>query len=398
MVSDSDIVLLGTGIAPLVAANYLLGQGKSVLILNPDWDFFLENSELPMDPFLPDETKESKSHLLNRLKKAWPEQVLGELRPDFPGAVEYWGGAAVPKNDGDAGYQDMEAPFVRNRGRLWVAGGEEISQEYLENFYVECADNGFNPAVLEGIQITKKFPGCNSREQNFFGLYLPKICDTDLYRYRNSLLEYVRERLGAQKVVCGATQIEFIPDGVRFYSDGQARTARIREKMIVFWTPKITNWIQNQAKRFDAKPIKPSGIRVWEEWELASRHTLDPNVVGIYRNMVVWSEVEGSPEHSKSDLNRLVVLRAGGLNTMGDVQEWAQGKSFEDLSDLCLGFLKWENFKISSFRPHAIFEWDQESIWALSKSGPRVDVVCGSDGPLFRVVKTARNACEHTDS
>jgi hypothetical protein len=396
MVIDSDIVLLGTGIAPLVAANTLTGQGKSVLILNPDWDFFLENSELPMDPFMP-EGSEKNSVLLKRLEKAWPEHVLGDLRPDFPGAVEYWGGTQT-KSDEDQGYQDLEAPFVRNRGRLWVASGKEISQEYLESFYVECEDHGFNPAIMEGIQITKRFPGCNSREQNFFGLYLPKICDTDLYRYRNGLLEYVRERLGAQKVVCGATQIEFIPDGVRFYSDGQARTARIREKMIVFWTPKMTNWIQNQSKRFEVKAIKPNGIRVWEEWTLASRAKLDPSVVGVYRNMVVWTDVEGSPEHTKSDLNRLLVLRAGKMNALGDAQEWAQGESFEDLSDLCLNFLKWEHFKISSFRPHAVFDWDQETIWPLSKSSPRVDVVSGADGPLFRVVKAARNACEHTDS
>ena len=33
---DSDVALLGTGVAPLVAANHLLAQGKSVLLLNPD--------------------------------------------------------------------------------------------------------------------------------------------------------------------------------------------------------------------------------------------------------------------------------------------------------------------------------------------------------------------------
>ncbi len=52
MTFDSDVALFGTGVAPLVAANHLLVQGKSVLLLNPDWDFFLEDSELPLDPML----------------------------------------------------------------------------------------------------------------------------------------------------------------------------------------------------------------------------------------------------------------------------------------------------------------------------------------------------------
>ena len=77
---SADDALLGTGIAPLVAANHLLAQGKSVLLLNPDRDFFLEDSELPLDPLLqglPDP---------KRLTRSSPEQALAELRPDFPGA------------------------------------------------------------------------------------------------------------------------------------------------------------------------------------------------------------------------------------------------------------------------------------------------------------------------
>ena len=37
---DSDVVLLGNGVASLVAANHLVSQGYSVLLLNPDDDFF----------------------------------------------------------------------------------------------------------------------------------------------------------------------------------------------------------------------------------------------------------------------------------------------------------------------------------------------------------------------
>jgi predicted oxidoreductase len=37
---DSDFALIGTGVAPLVAASSLISQGKSVLVLNPDFFFF----------------------------------------------------------------------------------------------------------------------------------------------------------------------------------------------------------------------------------------------------------------------------------------------------------------------------------------------------------------------
>ena len=392
---DSDVVLLGTGVAPLAAANFLITQGKSVLVLNPDWDFFLENSELPMDPLLP---FRRKNFPIKRIEKSWPEHVLAELRPDFPGAVEYWSGSAIAQGEEEQGYQDVEAPYVRNRGRLWVAAGSETTQEDLESLYVQCSDHGFNPQVLEGVQVTKKFPGCNSGEKDLFGLFLPKVCDVDLSRYRNGLLEYIRERLGAQRVVSGATQIEFIPEGIRFYANGQPKTARIKEKMLVFWTPKTTSWILSQAKKLETRPVQPQGVRLWEEWSLASRHSLDPSVVGIYRDMAVWTEVEGSPERDPSELHRLVVLRAGALASVADGFEWASGASFEDLTDLCLKFLKWEHFKISSFRPRAILEWVDEDLWTLSQAGPLVQVVCESDGPLFKVVKKARNACEHTGS
>src|SRR4051812_15789289 len=109
MLFDSDVALLGTGIAPLIAANHLIAQGKTVTLLNPEWDFFLENSELPLDPMLPEPPKPKQ------LIKNHPDQLLDVLRPDFPGAVEYWS-ADTPRY----GFHDLSAPHVRQRGRLWI--------------------------------------------------------------------------------------------------------------------------------------------------------------------------------------------------------------------------------------------------------------------------------------
>ena len=49
---ECEVALLGTGLAPLLAAQALSRQGHSVLLLNPDHDFFRENSELPLEPLL----------------------------------------------------------------------------------------------------------------------------------------------------------------------------------------------------------------------------------------------------------------------------------------------------------------------------------------------------------
>src|SRR5690349_18293365 len=95
---DSEVALLGTGVAPLVAANHLMVQGKSVLLLNPSWDFFLENSELPFDPLLKGRPS------LERILKSSPEKALDELRPDFPGPIEFWSA-----HSDKTGYHDPSA-------------------------------------------------------------------------------------------------------------------------------------------------------------------------------------------------------------------------------------------------------------------------------------------------
>ena len=77
---DCDFALIGTGVAPLVAASHLISQGKSVLVLNPDFDFFLEDSEMELDPLLP---LTASGLDPKRLAANLPEKVLAELRPFF---------------------------------------------------------------------------------------------------------------------------------------------------------------------------------------------------------------------------------------------------------------------------------------------------------------------------
>ncbi len=386
---DSDVAILGTGVAPLVAANHLLLQGKSVLLLNPDGDFFLEDSELSLDPLLQAVPKPESIY------QNTPKQVLTTLRPDFPGAIEFW----APHSELE-GYHDPTAPHVRQRGRLWISSLEKDqfwNWEKLEDLYVGASDAGLNPQILEGIAATRRFPGLSSHTGNYRGLYIPKLYDVDIVRYRNGLLEFVRERIDPERVICAVNQVERMPEGIRFYSKGTLNTAKLKEGMLVYWTPRMTPWVINQAKRAEVPPQLPQGIRLWEQWYLNSRESLDPNTVGMFGDMAVWADYEGPP---LSHTNRLTVLRAGPLMPIHEINppqgdlSWASADSFNALSILCHDFLKWDKFSVRSLRARAMFEWKSEESWLLSKTNPLIRVIPACDGPLVHVVRVARSSCD----
>lgn len=380
---DSDVALIGTGIAPLIAASYLISQGKSVLVLNPDFDFFLEDSELPLDPLYP-----LRPELLtaDALRTHDAEHVLAELRPHFPGAVEGWIAGAGETE----GYHDFQAPHVRQRNRLWILPDHGDHPPLIEEAYVHASDAGLNPKILDGLHAAKRFPGFAATSASCRGLMVSKFCDVDVSRYRNGLLEFVRERLGTRFVV-SANHLEPMPGGLRFYSGGKPYTARIGENVLVFWTPRLTSWVLAQAKRSETEPRLPRGVRLWEQWSLVSRDNLDPEVIGVYDNMAVWAEVEGAP--TDDALERLSVLRGGPLLGLGETgSSWASADSINALSSLCYGFLKWNRFSIRSMKPRMIFEWENHRPWELSDE-PGIRVVPGCDGPLVQVVRRAQEAC-----
>jgi hypothetical protein len=399
---DSDVALIGTGVAPLVAASFFLSQGKSVLVLNPDFDFFLEDSEMSLDPLLP-LTPESLDP--RRIAANLPQAVHAELRPFFPGAVESW----APGVNATPGYHDVDAPHVRSRSRLWITSdigmGSTEEWELLENAYVDFSDAGFNPKILDGIQAAKRFPGFSGTSGGFRGLLLPKYCEVDVSRYRNGILEFVRERLGQERFIMPATQIELMPGGLRFHQSGKACTAKIREKVLVFHTPKMTSWIMGQAKKLEVTPRLPLGVRLWEQWSLVSREDLDPDVIGTFSSLVVWAEAEGSPANAGS-LNRLSVLRAGRLVPVGASQsapqmsEWISPESLGSLSSLCYDFLKWSMFSVRSMKPRSVLEWSESADWNLKSAGsdPEVKVITKCDGPLFEVVRAVRKSTQGVPS
>ncbi|HAR44179.1 MAG TPA: hypothetical protein DCS07_16365 [Bdellovibrionales bacterium] len=382
---DSDVVLLGTGVASLVAANQLVSQGYSVLLLNPDDDFFQEDSELSLDPLWP-LTRNTFNR--DRLLLNLPENAIAQLRPSFPGAVEYWS-----EKGSTAGFHDPAAPQLRQRSRLWVVGPESPPDQWdlFESLFIDGGDWGLKPQILDGVQAVGRFPGMAKirNADHSRGLLLPSFCEFDVVNYREGLLEFLSERLGPERLICGAGQIELMPGGIRFTTGDKHYTARIHEGMLVFWTSRLNQWVLAKAKEVDRSLPLPDGIRLWEEWSLASRDKLDAHTIGTYRDMTVWAESSEGRE-----LHRLSVLLAGPLLQFKEPGlSWADAHSFERLSSLC-EFLNWESFAVRSMRHKAMFEWAKGSPapFVLSKD-PRTWVVAGCDGSLVDIVRRARSAC-----
>ncbi|OFZ70493.1 MAG: hypothetical protein A3K03_02985 [Bdellovibrionales bacterium RIFOXYD1_FULL_44_7] len=415
MGSDSDFAVVGTGIAPLVAANRLASEGKSVIVINPDWDFFREDSELPFDPFWPPSKKTLNT---KRVAKSLRKRALAELRPDFPGAIELW--ASTAEGDLKAGYHDFRAPHVRTRPRLWLHAPDLLDDkepwEAIEELYVSAEDAELKPSLITGFSALNSFPGASKktkRDENFRAVVVPKLCDVDVNRYRYGLLEYIRERLGEERLITAASPLELIPGGLKFFSRGAPRTVRISEGLLVFWTPALTQWVMGQSKKAEVPVPRPVSVQLWEQWSFLSRETLEPDCVGMFGDMAVWAEVEGSPTEPDKDLHRLSVLRAApslSFSTFSQspafvlnsvyANSWASSESFKSLAVLFHNLLRWDKFSVRAAKPRSIFNWanDQSCGFELPNSSYKIWVDCGSDGPLVDVVSSARRACETVSS
>ncbi len=400
MANECDYVLFGTGLAPLVAAKHFLLQGKSVILLNPDLDFFLEDSELPLDPLLHGKIN------AQRILENTIERAMEVIRPVYPGSIELWSSPNEKE-----GYYDPSAPHLRQRGRLWISSFSnphaDWSWEQLEDLYVEASDAHLKPQILEGLPAIRRFPGVAANTDHFRGLFIPKLCDIEIARYRSGILEFIRERLPPDQLLCDVSQVEVVENGIRYHAQGAWKSVQPKESFLVFWTPRMTQWLTQQSKKLNFKLPRPKGIRVWEQWSLNSREQPAPATVGLFENMVVWADFDGLPRFSSSkwahespETSRLAVLRAGPLlaegesDSQGSEQGWVSQDSLGALNHLCYDFLKWSQFSIRSLRAKAIFEWDARDGESLTEINPKFKIVRRCDGPLVQILRSVRSACE----
>jgi hypothetical protein len=329
------------------------------------------------------------------------------IRPAYPGPIEIW-----PLHREKESYYDPSAPHLRQRGRLWISSLSQPesnqSWEKLEELYVETSDVHLKPQLLEGLPAIRRFPGVAANTDHYRGLYISKLCDIDISRYRNGILEFIRERLPAERVVCSVGQVEIVDGGLRYHSNGVWNSVNLKENLLFFWTPRLTQWILNQSKKMGLTLRMPKGIRIWEQWSLNSKEQPIPGTIGVFKNMIVWADLESTHRFSNSnssfrdpvETSRLAVLQSGSLIPLGEPdprpteQGWASKESLGALGHLCYDFLKWSQFSVQFLRAKAIFEWENVEGPPSTQLGPQVQIIGQCDGPVVQILKSVRSICE----
>lgn len=356
---DSDFVLIGTGVGPLVAARRLMERGHRVLLLNPDVDYFIENAELPLDLLLPE-------HLATltpeRLRRSLVSEAFALLSPEFPGPVTI-----------DS--QEFGSLGVRSRQRFWVQSPahEEID---WERWYLQLSEWGLKPEIHDPHWVPQRFPGYSAPVPPAGkALSIPKMADVPLDLFRGALLEFVRERAGPGRVICGASQIQLMPYGVRFVGPQGAQSALMGRGLWVFWTPRLEHWIKGlmQTKRLPA--IEPPPWLPVEEWSLLSRKHTVADVVGQFEDALIWSQ----------DAQLIKVLRVGS------------SESHLAISKLTHHFLGWDRVTVRHLRRRFVYDWEHGRVPAplkLAHGDLQSYVLTHMDGPLTEIIFRTREFVE----
>jgi hypothetical protein len=367
---ECDVALLGTGLAPLLAAQSLLRQGHSVLLLNPDHDFFRENSELPLEPvFLGD----VEPRTVEVIRRQHLDRARDILAPEFPGSIEVWSRESAGLS---RSFRDPSAPFLRARQWNWIPRSHDDA-------YLRLLEEGLNPLNSNGLAAARRFPGYNWQrglDPSFHALGLDRLVDADLDRYRNGVLEFVQSRISSERMLTSISGLEVLESGLRFLHRGSAVQVRASKGLWIFWTPRVTSWLEKFCASRKQEKLLPSASTIaWEEWSLRSRDPVDPSQVGITEDAVAWARIEGEPREPWLELNVLMPSASGQV---------AGAESFLRLSRFVQSFLNWDRFRIRDLRTRTLLGVPPGE-WFVESAPIPVRVMSGCEGGLVGVVDRA---------
>lgn len=391
-----DYVLIGTGLAPLIAARELMANGKTVAILNPQRDFFLEGAEFPLDPEL-------------GAGVADLEEIHALVSPYYPGSVEKLSTPTLRFGVEKFQGVDRFAPVVRSRERL-IAADHPKALAALEALYLSRhSENGEETFEwVEGLKVLRRFPGYSKRmgggalsQANGFdqphdrvqGLWQRSVIEMDVTQYCEGILNFLLERLGTEYVQCSVADLTFDRKLVRFRSLAkgiQRTTWNVTEQVLMFWTDGLTEMIldlsRGVSKRRQFNPELPRPLR-WERWSVTSRDPLDLGIVGVLGDTWIWAEHQrfGSSNHQTDMAAVLRPVDAAGV---------ASEASFRELSTLFHDFLGWDRFSVRALQILSRLEFAQAGCHRirLERSDLPLHVLQGADGPVWEIVKKTRDA------
>lgn len=365
-ITSADMILIGNGIAPLIAARRLLDQGYRPVLVNPDPDFFEEDSELPFELLDP----QTDGALLSQERFDEAAEILQNA---YPRALEIDDGKA------SQGFKDALAPHVRSRARILVAQNEKLGE--IENLYLRALDAGLKPQLFEGIQALGKCPGLGRLDRfdkNWLGVWLPRMIDLDLKRYRNGFLDFVQDKLGAERVIRGASGLKLTKQGVSFQFRGRPFHIATQETM-VFWSARLA--------RFSEEWFKPNRATVLnlDHWILASPETIDPGTVGIVDDTYFWAEFEGPSQKSPQLLSVVKI---------GSPPEVASRPSMESVTRFVHDFMMWDHFSVRRYQSIKIHRRIAPGMETVKQGSHSAHLVWSQGGNLVSTVQSTLRACE----
>lgn len=365
--TPTDIVLVGTGIAPLVAAMPLIAQGISVQILNPLKDFFLEDLELAVEPFWDGPEKLVETFKINEWKRA--QQVLSQA---LPGALEIWRpGQGEPLRR----YLPGDAPFLREVSAIWTLPPPRREPGLLsaEDILVAAEAAGLHGAELMEFSIPYRFPGMSPRvSRGGSALMIHGLSSIDVKPYRNRLLEFVRERLGEENVRLGADRLELKSGEIHFDASNGRQSLKYNGVCVLFRSPRLDPLL----KKIGVLPTVAD--RIWEDWTWVSRDPITPEAIGHIGNACIFAGIEGEPD--RSNLHELKVWKP---IASGNVRDAFSQSTIKELLSLAGDTLGWESVNLRAGRVRNIpslqpvaFEKLTEALWIEHRaSGSLVEVV-----------------------
>lgn len=394
MSHTKDLICIGTGVAPLIAAAQALEEGRSVLVLNPDRDFFRENSELPIDPFylsegyLKNSTKVSPDDfntLALRVRQSDAEKVHEKLKPYFPGSFDLISGDDLSPS----------VASVRSRSRLWVTQDRALA----EDFALHLQEQDVHFQFAEGVRALRFFPGISSRifsakhfeeTEDYFGILMHRLADIDVDRYRLGLLDFMREKLGAEGILTHVSQLKIKEKDLYFHSPTQGPMQVEYGEVRFFYTPQMESWMDSIAHGLSQENQWHSFKNMfqpcfWEKWSLISRDPIDPTWVGQFDGMIAWSE-----NRSISILHKTQNSGNANARHANAMIPWVSHDSFKNIGSLCHQLLKWDRFSLRAVSVYSTFYQvnrltsrlrlrDTVTVEGLSSGflGDIADAVCG---------------------
>jgi hypothetical protein len=250
---------------------------------------------------------------------------------------------------------------------------------------------------LEGVSLAKRFPGFSARHleerdvDGWSGFLGPRFGDIDVGRYRTGLLEYVREKLGREKILTSTRIVDIGRKGAMVQGPhGPPALIEVDRAVLQFWTPKMERPLRQSLEKHAPESLalfdQVTTRQLWEEWDLLSRDPVNPYVVAHFESMRVWSFGEGPPP--PGGYSRIKLMRREGTNSLlGD-------SSFQEMFKLVFGFMGWDRLTVRSMSPRVFYRWSSTIPIKYESDGLKTLIILGCDGPLHWIAGQVRKAID----